>query len=44
MVQWQKQTGSICPGPKCHPLLGNLPEMIKAKGFSEELFVNMHAE
>lgn len=44
LVRWQKDVGSICPGPVCHPLLGNIPEMIKANGFSEELFINLHAE
>ena len=42
--QWQQQASQICPGPVCHPLMGNIPEMIKAQGFSEELFVNLHAE
>jgi len=44
LVQWQKEMSALCPGPVCHPFMGNLPEMIKAGGFSEELFVNLHAE
>ena len=44
LVKWQKQIGATVPGPKCHPLMGNLPEMVEAKGFSEELFRKLHAE
>jgi hypothetical protein len=44
LVAWQKHMSSVCAGPKCHPLLGNLPEMIKAKGFSQEFFEGLHEE
>jgi len=44
LVKWQQELSTIAPGPKCHPLMGNLPEMMKADGFSEQLFKNLHAE
>jgi len=44
LLEWQKELSKICPGPKCHPLKGNLQEMIDAKGFSQELFERLHSE
>ena len=44
LLKWQREMSEICPGPVCHPLLGNIREMIDAKGFSQELFVNLHSQ